>query len=56
LDSDGRAGKAWKIYGVPETLIVDGKGIARMRYAAPIVTKALTALIMRAVASAKREN
>jgi cytochrome c biogenesis protein CcmG/thiol:disulfide interchange protein DsbE len=56
LDADGHAGKAWEIYGVPETFVVDGKGIVRVRYAGPIVTKALIAIIMRAIASAKRES
>lgn len=56
LDADGRGGRAWKIYGVPETFIVDGKGIVRMRYAGPIVTKALTAAIIRAIVSAKKES
>jgi cytochrome c biogenesis protein CcmG/thiol:disulfide interchange protein DsbE len=56
LDADGRAGKAWKIYGVPETFIVDRKGIVRLRYAGPIAASALTAVIMPAIANAKRES
>ena len=56
LDADGRAGKAWKIYGVPETFVVDRKGIVRLRYAGPIVPKALTAVILPAIASAKKDS
>ena len=33
LDSDGRAGIDWGVYGVPETYVVDRGGIVRLRWA-----------------------
>ncbi len=44
LDADGRAGIEWGIYGVPETFIVDGKGIVRLRFAGPLVGEVLDEL------------
>ncbi len=31
LDAEGRAGIEWGVYGVPETFIIDGRGIIRER-------------------------
>src|SRR6201986_5125751 len=30
LDADGRASIEWGVYGVPETFVIDGKGIIRL--------------------------
>jgi cytochrome c biogenesis protein CcmG/thiol:disulfide interchange protein DsbE len=56
LDADGRAGVAWGIYGVPETFVIDRKGIVRLRYAGPIVPGTLAKVILPAIASAQRES
>jgi cytochrome c biogenesis protein CcmG/thiol:disulfide interchange protein DsbE len=56
LDANGRAGIAWGVYGVPETFVVDGKGIVRLRYAGPVVADTLNRIIMPAIASAGRES
>lgn len=56
LDADGREAEAWGIYGIPETFVIDRKGIVRLRYAGPIVPDVLTAVIMPAIARASREN
>lgn len=56
LDADGRVGAAWGILGIPETFVIDRKGIVRLRYAGPIVPDVLTTAIMPAIASASREN
>jgi len=53
IDEDGRAGIEWGIYGVPETFIIDGKGIVRLRYAGPIVGNALGAIILPAIGRAR---
>ncbi|HEY6577708.1 MAG TPA: DsbE family thiol:disulfide interchange protein, partial [Rhizomicrobium sp.] len=53
LDRDGRAGIEWGIYGVPETFIIDGKGIVRLRYAGPIVGDALYRVILPAIDRAR---
>jgi cytochrome c biogenesis protein CcmG/thiol:disulfide interchange protein DsbE len=56
LDADGRAGIAWGIYGVPETFVIDGKGIVRLRYPGPLVGDALAATILPAIERARRAS
>jgi cytochrome c biogenesis protein CcmG/thiol:disulfide interchange protein DsbE len=53
LDADGHAGIEWGIYGVPETFVIDGKGVVRFRYAGPIVGNVLDNEILPAIARAK---
>jgi cytochrome c biogenesis protein CcmG/thiol:disulfide interchange protein DsbE len=53
IDRDGRAGIEWGIYGVPETFIVDGTGVVRLRYAGPIVGDALDRVILPAIERAR---
>lgn len=56
LDADGRAGRAWGIYGVPETFVIDRKGIVRLRYAGPIVPDALATVIIPAIETADHDS
>jgi len=35
-DPDGRAAIDWGVYGVPETFVVDGDGIIRLRHPGPL--------------------
>jgi cytochrome c biogenesis protein CcmG/thiol:disulfide interchange protein DsbE len=53
LDRDGRAGIEWGIYGVPETFVIDPKGIVRLRYAGPIVGDTMNKIILPAIADAR---
>lgn len=52
-DSNGRAGREWKIGGVPETFVIDGRGIIRLHYAGPIVGNALDQIILPAIDRAR---
>jgi cytochrome c biogenesis protein CcmG/thiol:disulfide interchange protein DsbE len=36
VDSDGRVGLDWGVYGVPETFVVDKQGIIRYKQIGPI--------------------
>lgn len=56
LDANGRESTAWGIYGVPETFVVDGKGIVRLRYAGPIVPDTLVKIILPAIVIAGRDG
>jgi cytochrome c biogenesis protein CcmG/thiol:disulfide interchange protein DsbE len=56
LDTDGHEGMAWGIYGVPETFVIDRRGIVRLRFAGPIVPDALANVIMPAIITAGREG
>lgn len=35
-DSAGRAGMDWGVYGVPETFIIDKKGMVRLKHVGPV--------------------
>jgi len=52
LDANGRASIEWGVYGVPETFVIDGKGIIRLRYAGPITPDILSGTILPAIESA----
>jgi cytochrome c biogenesis protein CcmG, thiol:disulfide interchange protein DsbE len=56
IDADGRAGIEWGIYGVPETFVIDGKGIIRLRYPGPLVGSALTQIVLPAIEKARQEG
>jgi cytochrome c biogenesis protein CcmG, thiol:disulfide interchange protein DsbE len=43
-DRDGRAGIEWGGYGVPETFVIDGKGIIRFKLIGPITPQNLPLL------------
>jgi cytochrome c biogenesis protein CcmG/thiol:disulfide interchange protein DsbE len=55
LDEDGRTGIDWGVYGVPETFVIDGHGIVRLRYPGPLVGDALTKIVLPAVAAAQKD-
>jgi len=40
MDTDGRTGIDWGVYGVPETFLVDKSGIIRYKYIGPITPEA----------------
>ncbi|MFC0384966.1 DsbE family thiol:disulfide interchange protein [Muricoccus vinaceus] len=42
-DSEGRAGIEFGLYGVPETYLLDGRGIVRWRWAGPVTPDTLSA-------------
>ncbi len=53
LDADGRAGIEWGISGVPETFVIDGRGIVRGRFG-PLGPDELVADLLPAIAAASR--
>jgi cytochrome c biogenesis protein CcmG/thiol:disulfide interchange protein DsbE len=52
LDADGRASIEWGVYGVPETFVIDGKGVIRLRYAGPITPDVMSGTILPAIEAA----
>lgn len=36
MDQDGRVGLDWGVYGVPETFVVDKKGVVRHKHTGPV--------------------
>jgi cytochrome c biogenesis protein CcmG/thiol:disulfide interchange protein DsbE len=52
-DDDGRASIEWGVYGVPETYVVDGRGIIRLKYVGPIDDAVLAAQVIPAIKAAQ---
>ena len=52
-DPEGRTGIDWGLYGVPETFLVDGDGIIRLRFAGPITPSVIQETIAPAIAAAR---
>lgn len=54
LDADGRAGIGWGVYDVPETFVVDGKGIVRARHAGPLTQEVMLDELLPAIEAARK--
>ncbi len=52
-DQGGRTGIDWGLYGVPETFVIDGDGVVRLRFAGPITQRVLEERIRPAIAAAE---
>ena len=49
----GRTGLDWGLYGVPETFVVDGDGVIRLRFAGPITVSVMEDTILPAIEAAR---
>lgn len=56
FDENGRAGIDWGVYGVPETFIIDKKGIVRHKHTGPVSWKNVEEEIMPLVLSLMKES
>ena len=52
-DRDGRVAIDWGVYGVPETFVVDGRGVIRYRYAGPLTPEIVRRELLPALRAAK---
>lgn len=52
LDPSGRAAIDWGVYGVPETFVVSGDGIVRLKHVGPLTEEALRTTITAAIVKA----
>jgi len=52
-DDDRRASIEWGVYGVPETYVVDGKGIIRLKYVGPLSDDVLKEQLVPAIKAAQ---
>jgi cytochrome c biogenesis protein CcmG/thiol:disulfide interchange protein DsbE len=52
-DRDGRTSIDWGVYGVPETFIVDAKGVIRFKHTGPLAMEDIDKEIIPAIARAK---
>lgn len=46
MDREGKAGLDWGVYGVPETFIIDKKGIVRHKHIGPVTQESLREQIL----------
>ncbi|MGE0700275.1 MAG: DsbE family thiol:disulfide interchange protein [Hyphomicrobiaceae bacterium] len=51
-DTSGRAAIEWGVYGMPETFIVDGRGIVVFKHVGPITPASLERQVLPAIAKA----
>lgn len=56
LDESGRAGIDWGVYGVPETFVIDGKGIIHLRYPGPLTPAVIERNILPAIELARKSG
>jgi cytochrome c biogenesis protein CcmG/thiol:disulfide interchange protein DsbE len=54
LDSEGRAGIDWGVYGVPETFIVRGDGVIAYKVIGPISAETLQSVVKPEIAKAMK--
>jgi cytochrome c biogenesis protein CcmG/thiol:disulfide interchange protein DsbE len=52
-DSNGRASIDWGVYGVPETFVVNAKGIITFKIVGPIDANSVKSALLPAIAAAK---
>lgn len=53
-DTTGRVGIDLGVYGIPETFVVDGKGIVRYKHVGPVTDKLIRNEILPAIEAAKK--
>ena len=53
VDLDGRVGMNYGVYGVPETYVIDKKGIIRYKQIGPVTPQALTKTILPLISELK---
>ena len=53
-DADGRTSIDWGVYGVPETFIVDAKGVIRFKHTGPLALGDIDREIVPALARAAK--
>ena len=56
VDSDGRVGIDWGVYGVPESFIVDKQGIIRYKHTGPVDTEAVTNVLLPLIRKLSEEK
>jgi cytochrome c biogenesis protein CcmG/thiol:disulfide interchange protein DsbE len=56
MDQDGRIGIDWGVYGVPETFVVDKKGVIRLKYTGPVTIEAWQQTLLPLITKLQAEN
>ncbi|MGE0004380.1 MAG: DsbE family thiol:disulfide interchange protein [Parvibaculaceae bacterium] len=53
-DPDGRTAVDWGVYGVPESFLVDGEGVIRLKWIGPLTAEALRTEIIPKIEALRR--
>ncbi len=56
MDRDGRIGIDWGVYGVPETFVVDKKGVIRHKFTGPVTPEDIQQVLLPLIAQLQSEN
>jgi cytochrome c biogenesis protein CcmG/thiol:disulfide interchange protein DsbE len=56
MDRDGRIGIDWGVYGVPETFVVDKKGIIRHKHTGPVTPEDIQKTLLPLIAKLQTES
>lgn len=54
FDADGRVGIDFGVYGVPETFVIDKKGVIRMKFTGPLTREAIGSKLLPLIAELQR--
>ncbi len=56
VDRQGNVGIDWGVYGVPETFVVDKKGVIRYKYTGPITPEGINQILLPLVEKLEAES
>ena len=56
VDMDGRTGIDWGVYGVPETFVIDKKGIVRLKHIGPVTEEDLSKELIPLIETLRGES
>lgn len=56
MDKEGRIGIDWGVYGVPETFVVDKKGIIRYKHTGPVTQEDIQQTFLPLITKLQAEN
>lgn len=56
FDADGKVGIEWGVYGVPETFVIDKRGIIRYKQTGPVTDEILRQKLLPLIRDLQQEN
>ncbi|MGZ8186532.1 MAG: DsbE family thiol:disulfide interchange protein [Methylobacter sp.] len=56
MDQDGRIGIDWGVYGVPETFVIDKKGVIRYKHTGPVTSEDIQKTFLPLIAKLQIES
>jgi len=56
MDQDGRIGIDWGVYGVPETFVIDKRGVVRYKHTGPVTPEDVQQVFLPLITKLQAEN